>query len=91
MSKFKRWYAAGVVALMIGSFAYLRVTEMLKPPQATETPISRTEIQHVETLKKANPDFYAFAHDGDFENVYADRVELVDGVSGQILASRKKE
>lgn len=90
MSKFKRWYALIVLLLMVGTFAYLRVTALMQAPSNNEIPLSHTIIRQIEALRAENPDFYANAKDGDFENVYQDRIEIVDE-RGQVIASRPRE
>ncbi len=90
MSRFKRWYAAAVVVLMVGSFIYIKASALTVHTNAKEQPLSRTEIHNVQDLKSANPDFYRNVHEGDFEDVYADRVELVDGVTGEVIITRPK-
>lgn len=90
MGKFKRWYAVVVLLLMAGTFAYLRVTALMQASANGEAPLSHTIILHADALRAENPDFYANVEDGDFENVYQDRIEIVDE-RGQVIASRPRE
>lgn len=79
-----------VLALMVVSFVYLRVTgAKITPEPSVSAPLERTIVHDAKLLERVNPGFYQGVAEGDVVLRYADRLDLYRPSEGRVIRSVK--